>query len=367
MKVLCRREELLSAFQQASVAVPARDVKPVLRNVKAIAEEDRCTLLATDLELGARLEVVGLTVEEPGVVLLPAARLHAILRESPDETLVVQTADQSCLVRGDHSEFELAGEDPANFPDVPVFAADAYHEMRAGALREMIRRTAFAVATDSSRYAITGVLCELEGPTARLVATDGRRLAVAEREAVAHGEHSTRGKVHILPARAVQLLDRNLHDPQEVVRVSLSPNEALFRTTRATIYTRLVEGRFPPYRDVLPKKPPVKVMLPVDAFHAAVRQAAIMTDQESRKIVLGFAKGKLTLRGQGADVGRSRVQMPLEYEGKALEIAFNPQLLADMLRALHGAEAIELALTNATSPALFRCGENYSHVIMPLT
>jgi len=156
MKVLCRREELLSAFQQASVAVPARDLKPVLRNVKAVAEEGRCTLLATDLELGTRLEVPGLTVEEPGTVLLPAARLHAILRESPDETLVVETADQSCLVRGDSSEFELCSEDPAAFPEVPEFVADAYHEVRAGAFREMIRRTAFAAATDTTRYAITG-------------------------------------------------------------------------------------------------------------------------------------------------------------------------------------------------------------------
>ncbi len=367
MKVLCRREELLSAFQQASVAVPARDLKPVLRNVKAVAEEGRCTLLATDLELGTRLEVPGLTVEEPGSVLLPAARLHAILRESPDETLVVETADQSCLVRGEHSEFELAGEDPAAFPDVPEFVADAYHEVPACAFRELIRRTAFAAATDTSRYAITGVLCELDGSVARLVATDGRRLAVAEREAVAHGEHSTKGQVHILPPKALQLLDRNLHDPAEAVRVSLSPNEALFRTTRATIYTRLVEGRFPPYREVIPKKPAAKVGLPVDAFHAAVRQAAIMADQESRKVVLGFAKGKLTLKAQGSDVGRSRVEMPLEYQGKPLEIAFNPQLLTDMLRALHGEEAVELALTDGASPALFRCGGNYSYVIMPLT
>jgi DNA polymerase III subunit beta len=149
--------------------------------------------------------------------------------------------------------------------------------------------------------------------------------------------------------------------------VSLSPNEALFQTTRTTIYTRLVEGRFPPHRDVFPKKPSVKVSLPVAAFHAAVRQAAVMTDQESRKVVLGIAKGKLTLRAQGSDVGRSRVEMTLDYNGKPLEIAFNPQLLTDMLRALHGAETVELALTDGASPALVRCGGTYSYVIMPLT
>lgn len=366
MKVVCRREELLSAFQLASVAVPARDVKPVLRNVKVIAEDERCTLLATDLELGICLEVPGLAVEEPGAMLLPAHRLLAILRESPDETLVFETTGQSCLVRGDRSEFELGGEDPAEFPDVPMFSANASHEVSAGVLRELIRRTSFAAAVDSNRFAFTGVLCELDGLVARLVATDGRRLAVAEGEASAHEGHSTKGKVHILPTKALHLLERNLQDPDERIRVSLSANEALFQTTRATISTRLVEGRFPPYRDVFPKKPAVKVTLPVAAFHAAVRQAAVMTDQESRKVVLGFAKGKLTLRAQGSDVGRSRIEMPLDYDGKPLEIAFNPQLLTDMLRALHGIEAVDLALTDVSSPVLFRCGQNYSYIVMPL-
>ncbi len=367
MKVLCRRQDLLSAFQLASVAVPSRDLKPVLRNVKAVAEGDHCTLLATDMELGARLEVQGLTVEEPGAVLLPAARLHAILRESPDETLVIATAEQTCLVSGDCSEFELCGEDPDHFPDVPAFTAEVYHEVKAGALRELIRRTAFAAATETTRYAITGVLCELDGTVARFVATDGKRLAMAERETVAHGEHSTKGSVHILPAKALQLLERNLQNSDEVVSVALTANEALFRTGRATIYTRLVEGRFPPYRDVFPKKATTKIPLPVEAFHAAVRQAAVMTDQESRKVIFGFATGKLTLRAEGTDVGRSRVEMPLDYQGKAMEIAFNPQLLTDMLRAVHGAEVVELALADGASPALFRCGQNYSYIVMPLT
>ncbi len=367
MKVVCRREELLSAFQLASVAVPARDLKPVLRNIKIVAEDDRCTLLATDLELGIRLEVPGLTVEEPGAMLLPAGRLQAILRESPDETLIVGTAGSSCLVQGERSEFELGGEDPEEFPDVPTFASDAYHEVRASILRELIRRTVFSAAVDTSRFALAGVLCELDGQAIRLVATDGRRLAVADGEAIAYGGHTTKGKVHILPTKALQLLERNLQNPDETIRVFLSANEALFRTERATICSRLVEGRFPSYREVFPKKPTVKITLLVDAFHAAVRQAAVMTDQESRKVILGFAKGKLTLRAQGSDVGRSRVEVPLEYEGKSLEIAFNPQLLTDMLRVLHGEEAVDLVLTSTNSPALFCCGENYSYLVMPLT
>src|SRR5437588_1981418 len=269
MKVRCHREGLLSAFQLASVAVPSRDLKPVLKNVKVIADTDRCTLLATDLELGIRLEVRGLNVEEPGEALLPSNRVLAILRESTDDEVAIEADAQTCMVRGQSNEFEMGGEDPGEFPDVPAFSAESYHELPAGMLREMIRRTVFAAATENPRYAVTGILWELEGDVARLIATDGRRLAVAEGSATPHGGHDTKGQTHVVPTKAMQLLERNLSDPNEVVRISLRPNEALFRTDRATLYSRLVEGRFPPYREVFPKKPTVRIPLIVGPFHAA--------------------------------------------------------------------------------------------------
>src|SRR5262249_31494669 len=116
MKVRCHREGLLSALQLASVAVPSRDLKPILKNIKAIAEGDHCTLLATALELGIRLEVRGLHVEEAGEALLPANRMLAILRESTDNEMAIEADTQTCMVRGEHNEFEMGGDDPADFP-----------------------------------------------------------------------------------------------------------------------------------------------------------------------------------------------------------------------------------------------------------
>jgi DNA polymerase-3 subunit beta len=367
MKVRCHREGLLSAFQLAGSVVPSRDLKPVLRNLKTIAEPDRCTLLATDLELGIRLEVRGITVEEPGEALLPAGKVLAILRESTDDELAIEADAQTCLVRGQFNEFEMGGEDPADFPDVPAFTGDKFHELAAGMLREMIRRTIFAAATENPRYAVTGVLWELEGDVARLVATDGRRLAVAQGVATPQGGHDTKGQTHVVPTKAMQLLERNLQDPDERVRVSLRPNEALFKTERAMIYSRLVEGRYPPYREVFPKKPTVKVPLVVGPFHAAVRQAAIMTDDESKKVIFSFGKKKLTMQARGPQTGRSKVELPLEYDGKAIEIAFDPKYLTEMLRVLSAEDALVLELIDGNSVALFRFGENYSYIVMPLS
>src|SRR5260370_38335212 len=117
---------------------------------------------------------------------------------------------QSCLVRGQFNEFEMGGEDPGDFPDVPAFSGDSCHELPAGMLREMIRRTVFAAATENPRYALTGILWELDGPKARLVATDGRRLAVMEGSATVQGDHDTKGQTHLRPSKAMHLLERTL-------------------------------------------------------------------------------------------------------------------------------------------------------------
>jgi DNA polymerase-3 subunit beta len=367
MKATYHREGLLSAFQLASVAVAPRDVKPILRNLKVITEEDRSILMATDLELGIRLEVRGVKVEEPGEAILPATRTLAILRESADEELYLDANTDRCQVRGQLNEFEMPGEDPANFPDVPAFAEERYHELTAGVLREMIRRTIFAAATENPRYAVTGIMWELEKDQAKLVATDGRRLAVMEGTATAHGEHDTKGQTPVVPTKAMSLLERNLIDPDELVRVSIRPNEVLFKTERAMIYSRLVEGRYPAYREVFPKKPTCKIPLTTGSFHSAIRQAAIMTDDESKKVVFSFGKKKLTLQASGAETGKSKVELPLEYEGKTIEIRFDPRFLTDMLRVLDPGAGVTLELVDGASPALFRMGSDYSYVVMPLS
>jgi DNA polymerase-3 subunit beta len=367
MRALCHREGLLAAFQLASAAVPSRDVKPILRNLKAIAEEGRCTLMATDLELGIRLEVRGLKVEDPGEAILPAARMLAILRETQDEELSLEADASACKVRSAYGNWEMPSEDPANFPDLPAFAEEKYHQVRAGDLREMIRRTVFAAASDVGRYSMTGVLWEVEDAKVRLIATDGRRLAVADGPATAQGGHTTKGQSPVVPSKAMNLLERNLQDDEEQVRVCLRPNEVLFRTERAVIYSRLVEGRFPNYRDAFPRKPAVKVPLLVPSFLAAVRQAAIMTDDETKRVTFRFSKKRLSLESQGQTTGRSKIDLPLEYEGKNIDINFNPAYVVDMLRVLGPEAVLSLELVDGNSPALFRSGENYSYLLMPLS
>jgi DNA polymerase-3 subunit beta len=367
MKLYCEREALLGDCQLASAAATTRDIKPILRNLKAIAEGDKCTLMATDLELGIRLQVRSPQVQEPGEAILPANKLTSILRESTDDYLTIEADAQKCVVTGAHNEFEMPGEDPVEFPDIPVFSEKKHHELTAGALRTMIRRTVFAAARESTRYAMTGVVWELEGSQCRLVATDSKRLALATGPAKEVGGHDTKGGSHIVPTKAMALLERNLHDDDEIVRVSLRPNEVLFQTEKATIYSRLVEGRFPPYKEILPKKANARINLKVPEFLTAVRQAAIMTDEESKRVNFHFAAGNLTLAAQGAASGRSKVEMDLEYDGTPIDIAFDPQYLVDMLKILEADAALSLDLIDGSKPALFKSGAEYQYLVMPLS
>lgn len=367
MRADCDRESFLAACQLVSAAVSARDVKPILRNIKIIADGDRCTLIATDLEVGIRFDVQNLVIQESGEAILPAAKLIAILREARDTRLSIEADTSACVVRGASLEFEMPGEDPTQFPDLPTFAPEKYHEISAGSLREMIRRTVFATADETARYSMTGVLWELEGEVVRLVATDGRRLALAQGTGTAEGGHTTKGQTPVVPTKAMNLLERNLHTDEDPVKICLRPNEVLFRTGRAVIYSRLVEGRFPDWKQVMPRKPATKVPLAAEPFLAAVRQAAVMTDDDSKRVTFRFAKGMLTLEAHGATAGRSKVELPVDYDGKPVDINFNPAYLVDMLKTLPPDSEVTLALIDGASPALFNHGTTYSYLVMPLT
>ena len=275
MQVTCPRAALLSACQIAGAAVAARTTKPILSHVKAIAGDDAgmtdgLTLMATDLEVGIRYDLRGVTVHRAGAAILPVARLVSILREAADDDVTVTAGPDTTTVKLKSGRFELPGGDPAEFPEIPGFpdtTDEGYHEVTAGTLRTMIKRVAFAVEKrESTRFAVTGVLWEVDaGPPGedgqpnpvfqgkcRMVATDTRRLALCEGPATVAGKGADDKQTHLIPLKTMTLLERNLVDDGELVRVVLRPNEALFQTERALIHTRLVEGRFPPYRNIIP-------------------------------------------------------------------------------------------------------------------
>jgi DNA polymerase-3 subunit beta len=368
MKVVCSREKLLAAFQTVAPVAPVRSPKPILKNIKLEVGQAGTTMLATDLELGIHREVEDVEVSTPGAAILPIDRFGSILRESMDETLKIEADLQGTLVEGQRSEFRLPAEDPAEFPAVAVFQEENYYEVSTRLLREMIRRTVLAIDTESSRYALGGVLLEVEGERMTAVGTDGRRLAKMEGAVVPKGEPERSAGTIIIPGRAMQLIDRALLDGEGTIQIAPGANEILVKSQRATIYSRLLEGRFPRWREVFPEREnPLRIELPVGPLHAAVRQAAIITSEESRGIDFCFRCGSLVLSGQTPDVGQARVELPIGYDGDEVSIMLDPRYVSDVLKVLDPERTIILELVDAEGAVVLRTDDGYGYVIMPLS
>jgi DNA polymerase III subunit beta len=370
MKVTCQIDGLLAACQLAQMAVAARSTKPVLSNVKAVAHDDALVIQATDLEVGIRYELRGIKVSRGGSAILPVGRLVNILREATDLEVTIDAGEETTRVTMRGGKYELPGGDPAEFPDVPTFdQGGKYHEISAGVLRTMIKRTQFAANRKDTnpRFNVNGVLWEADNGKARLVATDTRRLALTEGPAQVVGEAEAKPQSHLVPLKAITLLERNLTDDGERIRVALKTNDALFQTERATIWTRLVEGRFPPYQQFIPKKAAVQFPFNVPDFFAKVRQAAITSDDEHKRVDFRFSGPKVTMQARGAETGSSEVELELpEYPGNDIDIAFDPNYLTDMFRAIDGEPTAILEMTNREKPAVFRVGDQYLYLVMPM-
>lgn len=371
MKVICDREKLFAAFQIASVVAPSRSPKPILRNVKfevsGQGAEGHGTLMATDLEVGVRVTIDGIQVETPGDAILPIDRFGSILRESSDAQLRIESDGQGTLVRGDRSEFKLPSSNPEEFPAIADFAEAKYHSLPARLLKELIRRTVFATDTESSRYALGGVLLEMSPDKITAVGTDGRRLAMMEGPAKSIEGHQTGDATTIVPTKAMHFIDRALSEPDAEVQMATHSNDVLIRSPRVTIYSRLVEGRFPKWRDVFPRRTDaVKIEMVVGPLYSAVRQAAIVTNEDSRGVDFNFGDGKLVLSGRAAEMGQSRIELPIAYDGASIAITLDPRYVIDFLKVLDAEKTFTLELKDSESAAVCLTDDGYGYVIMPL-
>jgi DNA polymerase-3 subunit beta len=287
MKIRSPKEPLLAAVQTASSVVPTRSPKPVLTNIKFEADTAGAIVSATDLEVGIRAAVEGVETVAAGAVLLPSGRLVAILREAaPGTVFEIESDGSAAVVKAPRSEFRLPVEDPLEFPSVATFPEGPCFELSTPLVHELVRRTVFATDNESSRYALGGVLVELSGTGVIAVGTDGRRLAKMEGPCQVHGGELADAQP-IVPARAMQLVERSLGGADTPVYVAVRSNEILVRTGGITISARLVDGRFPRWRDVFPERPDAsRAQVVAGPLLAAVRQAAIVTSEQSKGVAL---------------------------------------------------------------------------------
>jgi len=363
MKVIAQTAALQEALALAGSIVATRTPKPVLQCVKLIAKDNVLTLLATDLEAGVRYHVTAVQIEEEGEALIPADRLGGIVRESGDEeSITLETEKDLCHVRGAGSHFKIFGYDPGEYPAVAEFADKPDFQVKTPVLAGMIGRTLFATAKAHSHYAISGVLWEAGGKKLQLVATDGHRLALAKGSLPKAAATDAKA---IVPVKLMALIQRVAGEGDEMVEVKIEENQILVRTSRAVLVSSLVQGNFPKYEDVIPKESTKKATIETSQFEHRIRQAALLTNEESRGVRLAFAETEATLSSRAPETGEATVTCPITYEGEAMEVAFNPAFLIDALRVVD-ADTVTLDMNAANKPAVMKAGSDFLYVLMPV-
>lgn len=368
MKLECSRSVLATAFGAVGAVIPSRTPKPILQNVKLQVAGGKTTLIGTDSEIAIRYDVPEVICQGSAEALLPTRRVSDILRELRDDKVTLHLEADAVRICGDRSEFRLPVADPAEYPPVAAFDDKDYFTLPGKTLRDMIRRTIFATDPESSRYALGGILFEFGADKLSLVATDSRRLALMHAPLGKQGNAATPAAPPVIPSKTMSLLERTIPDTDDLVHIAIHhPNDVLFKTANATIFSRLVEGRFPRYQDVIPRSHEVSIELVAGQFHSVVRQAQIVTNEESRGVDFEFGDGTLLLTSQAADIGTSRIEMPISYSGSKLVIRFDPRFISDFLKVLAPETQVSFKLSTDEDPGVLTTDDGYTYVIMPLS
>ena len=366
MQLTCQRNSLTAAFQTVAGVVPNRTTKDILKNVKLQVSGNQATLIGSDSEIGMRVDVTDVQSDSRGEALLPTARVLAVLRELSDDVVKLEITSDATWIRCGYSEFRLSAEDPADFPPVPTFEDADYFVIPAAALRTMIRRTIFATDSESTRYALGGIQLELTPEKITLAATDSRRLAVITAAASTVGQPAISAAAPVIPSKAMGLIEKSLGDGTGEAHIALHQNDIVVRCQGTTIFSQLVQGRFPDYRKVVPETSNSTIDLVVAPFYTAIRQAMIVTNEESRGVEFSFGNGTLKLNSKASDIGQSTIEMPIAYNGPEMLITFDPRYVADFLKVLDSSTQFHLHLISHDDRATLETDDNYKYVVMPL-
>lgn len=360
MKLHIEKSVLAGGLQTVQSVVGSRNTLPILANVLIVAEKDSIVLSTTDLDISVRCRISG-EIETEGSTTLPVKRLASIVRELPGETVDIDTdqKDQSIVTAG-QSRFKLVGLASEDYPQLAEPEGDLSYEVEQGIFREMLKKTAYAASTDETRYVLNGVLMSFSDGKLTTVATDGRRLALVENE-LEFSEDTD----FILPSKAVTELLHVLKDGAQTVRIYPRKNQVVFDLGDVVMASKLIEGTYPNFRQVIPPQCEERVMIEREGLLTALRRAALVVADKASATKLTFADNNLVVSTNTPDIGESRETIPVKYTGEEITVAFNPDFMMDPLKNLSNDE-IAIELTDSLSPAVLKCDIPFLYVLMPM-
>ena len=360
MKFKAKKDVLLNGIQIVQNVITAKAALPILSNILLEAQQDSLRLTATDLDVGITC-VIPVETLEIGAITVPAKRFSDIIKELPAESVdIITKKNNQVNIHTDACEFKIMGLAREEFPKLPEFKDKEVIKFEQPALKQMLTLTSFAVSFDETRYILNGILFKVNKNNLTLVATDGKRLAIIERKLGVDFEKEVN---IIIPIKTIHELNRNLKEEGDISMI-LGNNQVLFDMGSVVIISRLIEGEFPDYRQVIPPASNTKMKIDRAQFLLATRRASLLSTPDYQAVKLELFKNKLVVSKSTPDVGESREEVAVEYQGKELAIGFNPNYLIDVLKNLTG-ESVEFELSDSEKPGVIRI-DGYVYIVLPM-
>ncbi|MDF3057326.1 MAG: dnaN [Rariglobus sp.] len=371
MKFKINRDHFSNGLAQVLNVVGSKATMPILSNVLIEAEKDYISLTTTNLDLGIRCKIKA-EVKEGGSVTLPVKRLATIVRELPNVDVTFDaTPNHQVKLTSGGSTFRIVGIGKEEFPPLPEFGDDKSFTLEQAELTSMLKSVSYAQSSDETRYILNGVYFNFRDGKLSLVATDGRRLALISKELEVPAESA--GSI-ILPAKTVSELTRML-DKGEKLKIAFNDRRASFQINTDKdssglvdsiyLYSKVVEGNYPNYQQVIPKETHQRIKLERELFLQCVHRAALVTSEKSNSVKIKLTSNLLEITAQSPDFGEAHESMAIAYSGPDLQVAFNPSFVIDPLKALTKDEVF-FELKDEVSPGVFKTLESFICVIMPV-
>ncbi|MHB1652523.1 MAG: DNA polymerase III subunit beta [Desulfitobacteriaceae bacterium] len=365
MKVHCNKEALLIGVNTVQKAISSKNTLPVLQSILLHAEGQQLIFKATDMEIGIRCEVPA-EIETEGIVVLPAKLFTEIVRKLPDTIISLELKDGSINIKYYNSEIFLKGYDPEEFPLLPDLLDPLSFTISTNIFKKMIHETVFACSNEENRPVFTGLLLEIDGQTIRMIATDTHRLAFRLSEIPNDENIKFSG---IIPSKTMSEIYRLLKDDDEFLTIRYNASQVSFQFGSVHLLSRLIEGKFPNYKLVIPQSCETKVYLSVKEFTEAVERASLL----ARDNVAGASIVRLAIEDgilridHTTDIGKISEKIFVEKEGKDIAISFNAKFILDALKVIDN-EEILFELSGPQSPGVIRSinNKNYIYLLLPV-
>lgn len=365
MKFSIPSSELMRGLQAVIGAVPSKATLPILETVLFKSEDGNLSLCATDLEVSI-VEFVEASVEEEGAVAIPARRLVETLRQLPDIPVQFEIADNFQIkFRTDQGVYKLAGEDPDEFPDVPELDSGVSIKSTTEALKDVIRKTSFAVSSDDLRPAMMGVYFQIGSEESRVVATDGHRLVRLIRKDLVGSEETD----FITPEKTLTLVGKALEETD--CEITIGTDHARFQSGKTIIVTRLINEQYPNYDSVIPKENDKELKINREQMLATVKRVSVFASSSTRQMRLKMEPNQVHISAEDIDMSSEAEEViPCEYENEEMEIGFNAKYLADVLSNIDDPEVVfEFSTPNRAGivrPSVQDDDEDMLMLVMPV-